>query len=833
MKKLTKKDLIYLWIISLLFLGVIFLLVNTMYLYGSQLDWYSEHVSIPEYFRTLFYHTKDLFPDFAPNLGSGQNIYNLSYYGFLSPIILISYLLPNVSMTSFIIVSTLISVEIAMILFYIFLKNKNYSSETCFLSSLLFVMTSPISFHSHRHIMFINYMPFLILGLFGIDKKIEKEKSWLLALSVFLMVMTSYYFSIGGIICLIIYGIYSYLKKIKKFDLKNFAKFIFKLSIPFIVGVLSSAIITIPTLYALLAGRADSNVSISLKDLLIPSINTKNFLYYHYGLGLCAMIIPAIINFFKKKKENIFLGITLILFVTFNLFNYLLNGTMYIDAKSLIPLIPLYMLIIAAFIETLFNKKINYKIVIPFTIIIVILIILNKYQYQRCLLELVVITIFTILYYLTNKKIIFVFPIIIMATISMYFTGKIDNLELKYTTDELEEEVGTYIDNITDSDDSSYRIDNDIEITETVNKTYNNPDYYTTTIYSSAQNQTYNEFYYDIMNNNIPARNRALTVSTQNLLFLMLTGNKYVISRNEPLQGYELVEKENGINVYKNENVFPIGFATSNVMSYEDFNSLNDAIKQEALLNNIIADTQTSNNFVTNTKEIDLDFEEILDNENITVEEDGSFTIESDDIVKISYELPGEYQDKIIFLSFNMNKSDPKNDLTITINNVKNKLTASKWKYYNGNERFFYTLALADQPKLIIKFNKGTYNISDFEVYALDYAYIENASSKVDALNINQDKTKGDKLYGTINVSEDGYFMLTTAYDQGFTIKIDGEEVQTEKVDEAFIGCKITKGEHEIEVEYKAPLKNLAIIVSLCGIIAFIAINYLESKRKI
>ena len=41
---------------------------------------------------------------------------------------------------------------------------------------------TPLLFHSHRHIMFINYMPFLILGLMGIDLYFDKKKSWLLIL---------------------------------------------------------------------------------------------------------------------------------------------------------------------------------------------------------------------------------------------------------------------------------------------------------------------------------------------------------------------------------------------------------------------------------------------------------------------------------------------------------------------------------------------------------------------------------------------------------------------------------------------------------------------------
>ena len=51
-KKITIKDIIYMLIISLSFVVLVCLLCNKTYYYGSTLDWYSEHVSIPEYFRT-------------------------------------------------------------------------------------------------------------------------------------------------------------------------------------------------------------------------------------------------------------------------------------------------------------------------------------------------------------------------------------------------------------------------------------------------------------------------------------------------------------------------------------------------------------------------------------------------------------------------------------------------------------------------------------------------------------------------------------------------------------------------------------------------------------
>ena len=49
--------------------------------FGANMDWISQHSVFPEYFRQQFYETGQFFPEFAANIGGGQNIYNFSYYG--------------------------------------------------------------------------------------------------------------------------------------------------------------------------------------------------------------------------------------------------------------------------------------------------------------------------------------------------------------------------------------------------------------------------------------------------------------------------------------------------------------------------------------------------------------------------------------------------------------------------------------------------------------------------------------------------------------------------------------------------------------------------------
>ena len=119
MDKKDKKNILIFTSIFL-FIGIVFLCSN--YYFGSKTDWLTQHVSFAEYFRNYFYETKNIFPDFSYNLGSGQNMFNFAYYGLYNPIILISFLLPFIPMKIYIIASSLLCILVATIMLSFFIK---------------------------------------------------------------------------------------------------------------------------------------------------------------------------------------------------------------------------------------------------------------------------------------------------------------------------------------------------------------------------------------------------------------------------------------------------------------------------------------------------------------------------------------------------------------------------------------------------------------------------------------------------------------------------------------------------------------------------------------
>ena len=278
MKKYSKCDYFnILIIIASFFVIFIFLILYKNPSYASTIDYSYQHYMIPEYFRTLFYETKELFPSYAFNLGMGQNIYNFSYYGLLSPIILISYLLPFITMKTYIMIASIILHISSIILCYRWISNKTDDKRIRFISTFIFSMAGPLILHTHRHIMFICYMPFLFLGLFGVENYVKNKKIGLLIISNILIITSSYFFSIPALIVLFIYAIYLYLENNKKIDIKDFIKTHLITAWYFILPVLISFVLLLPSLRAILDNR--------FKEATNESI----FTLYH----MCLLFLPC------------------------------------------------------------------------------------------------------------------------------------------------------------------------------------------------------------------------------------------------------------------------------------------------------------------------------------------------------------------------------------------------------------------------------------------------------------------------------------------------------------------------------------------------------------
>lgn len=806
--KRLKQDLFACFLFIVSFFIIYFILTKNTYLYGSSMDWESQHYLIPEYFRNLFYSTKDLFPDFALNLGAGQNIYYMSYYGLYSPLIGLSYLLPFVKMINYIqFLGILIPIS-STILFYFYLR-KHYSFSISLFIAFMFLCSSPIIFHSHRHLMFISYMPFYIMALYGLDSYIEKKHMFLLGLSCFLIAITSYYYSVGSFISLFLYGIYL-LYKNRKLNIKEFFKFM----IPFIVGISSAMVLFLPTLYALLSGRDVTNVGPSLISLITPKRSLRFLLYNSYSIGLTVISFLALIHLLFKKKEDVIFGIILLLMVIFPICNFILNGTLYIDSKALIPFLPIILIITGDFIFDIIDKKISkFEFLVLF--IVPIIFTNSKIVY----IDLGILFILFLIYFKFKKFYIsqIIFMIICFGTcIGINMSDKL-SLKTKVTNEDYKN-VDDAVSFILENSDNLYRINDSISTSISMNRVTDMHEY-KTTIYSSTFNKDYNNYFYEFMNNPIPFRNKSMTPSSSNLLFQIMMGEKYIITnKNSDLK--KIYEKGN-VKVYENDFVLPIGYVTDSI-----------GLISNSYPNNVITSIgKVGNGFNNDNLEIEKINFNIDISKNVTyIKENNEYIVNASKDAYMEVSFDNDYSGKLLFLRMknNYNPRCGVPELWISINGIKNKLSCTSWKYHNQN--FVFDYVLKNPKKLKIHLGEGKYHLSDFEAYSYDYSNLNEVVSLVSPFIFDKEKTNGDKIIGTVDASSSGYFVMSIPYDKGFKAYVDNKKVEVKKINSIFLGFPIEKGYHDIVIIYEAPLKFIGLIISIIGIIGLSVLAFVDKK---
>lgn len=816
--------------------------------FGSKVDWISQHSVLPDYFRQQFYNTGQLFPEFAANIGGGQNIYNFAYYGLYSPVVLISYFLPFVKMSDYMMAAGVISLLAAVLLFYKWLLRRGITSRLSFLTALLFLLSGPMIYHSYNQIMFVNYMPFLCLAFLGVDRYFEKQKAGLYTISVFLMILTSFYFSIGGMFALVLYGIYRYAEGKEKLGenikILGVVSDGFRFLLPMLTAVLMSAVLLVPTAMALAGGREGGHKT-ALSALLIPEIPIFRVVYTPYGIGLTTLAITVLITglTYRKLYEK-FLHIACIAILTVPLFAYLLNGGLYIRDKVTIPFLPLLCYLIATYLEKQKRREISFWAgALPFLLTIVLVYMgreQGKYsEYLDWVLvdALVMLVCYLIFYWKKFDWVLIVVPIGFLALYGVVLHKSADKMiEPAFYEEVTNKQIRTEIEELTEKENGFYRMEQSGTTSENaanLNRIWNMQQY-VSSIYSSSYNPAYQKFRTETFLVAQPFRNVLMQSVTENPIYQKLMGVKYILSKQE-IAGYQQEKKVGDVTVYKNEEVLPIAYVTNQMISekaYEDLafpysqlaflrfavgKSVNDTVNPKEVLNSQVKEAGA---------EIPME-----DTQAIEKIEDG-YHIKSKEIQNVKLKISEEaQQEEILFVQFELKNYKRSKDVSVWLAGVKNKLSAGSHIYYNGNTTFTYAVNLkVGQTEVNLGLGAGNYGIRNLR------CYIGNTDESLKTLcqsefRVDKAQTKGNRIVGSVDGVKDGYLITSIPYDEHFEVKIDGKDVKYEKVNTAFLGVKMPDGTHEVEIVYHAPGLKMGKVLSVTGLL-LLAGMMLWNKKK-
>lgn len=800
--------------------------------FGANMDWISQHSVFPEYFRQQFYQTGQFFPEYAANIGGGQNIYNFSYYGLYNPIVLIAYLLPFMKMSDYLMAACVICLAVSVCLLYGWLKKRGFSTEIAQGVAVLFLLAGPMIYQSCHQIMFVQYMPFLLMTFLGVDRYWEKGKPGLYTLGVFLMILTSFYFSIAGMAAIFLYGWYGYPKGIRKRKLFGFP-------VPMIVAVLSAGVLLIPTAYAILQ-RSGSSQSQNLKELLMPNLQLDSSLYGTYSVGLTVILVAVLLGGIVcgSIRERV-VSVVCVALLTVPVFAWGFNGMLYVRYKSLIPFLPFFCYLTAVFLNRMKNGEIGrWKGTFIFggTVGVSLLALYlqgdgsRAQNYRLILFESAALFFFFLIFQKWKRPFLLLVPALVcLVLINHVVNGKAGNLVQKEDYQEITDSAWQdAVRDALDGETGLYRTEQSgvaKKRKDNVNRIWDMRQW-TTSVYSSAYNTAYQKFRNDVFQVEQPFRNGLMQSASANPLFQKFMGVKYVIGRSEDGENFTTEMQEAAA---------PVIYGTNQVIAEKTYQAMKFPYNQTMLMqyavtgNEKIADTG-----VEKTKGIQETNVTFTAKQGVTKEDDSwKIKTKKEQKATLSLDEDASGKERILYLQFDVENGHPNRDVSIVINGIRNKLTAKSHLYYNDNTTFTYVMKLsADQEKIKVTFGAGTYRICNLKSYVSDTTVLEDASLYRSTFTPDRNATKGNQISGSIEMKQDGYLITSIPYDSHLEIKVDGREVVTEKVNTAFLGCRLVSGEHWVTITYHAPGLSAGKWISLLGVFLWGVMCFLTGKCR-
>lgn len=727
------------------------------------------------------------------------------------------------------------------------------------------------------------YLPLLIMGT---DMVIKREKGFLLLIVTVLSLTRSLYFSCMQAIFCFLFAVVRFFDVYQGKRIREFTALVGRLFSWVGIAVLLSGVIVIPTLFSMTgSGRIGKNIfSFSSPFLYETDFYERFFSYYTTvtsgmvgggsdwtRMGYTILSIPAICLLFsrRKKEERSLRILLLVLTVMLSVpaITYLMSGFNTLSNRFIFGYALCVSLIITFMIsgleENSQENNIKAGIFVVLYIVICELLISEKNRIHEAIVFLVVsIGILLLIRFLRRDPIALKTACLIITCVSILYSANmlfasrrnyagefIANPETEYDGNSQYQSLSET--KAVSEDLTFFRATGDSIRTRDLNMSF----YYgikDLTGYSSAG---VSERYLDWLNElEVPfyaAYNKLFGVNGRTSL-LTLTNNKYFAVRNKPDDIYPFGYKEikhkktaegERDTVYQNENWLPIGFTYDHYILREQYDSLTALEKQEIQLQAAVIEHQPVSGAIITAEPVSearkIDYV-ITDAKDVSIKKNVLKVGNAGGTVTLTFEgLPAcETYLRVV----DLDPSDGNNTQTWT-------LTATDNRGASGSARFdpdYYVYSSMQHTQMInlgysetgitsivVSFlQKGTCKFGGFEVYCQPMNEFGDRVSKLGQEPLENIRTTGNSLEGTISVSADKLLCVAIPYLNDWTVYVDGEEKELYHVNTAFMGVELSAGEHTVRFVYRMRGFMIGIVFSIAGVLSLAGMIVYQRRRK-
>ena len=835
-----------------------------------------EYVGFYEAFRHALSHPEGFFYNLTKSLG-GEMVGTFSYY-MMSPFNLLFFLFPRESLPYIIQATQVLKIGLAGAFFSILLiKNEHGHDWRVVLFSTMYGLLafSTANLLNHMWLDPILIFPLVILGL---EKMMRGGKARLYVISLSLMIWTNFYIAYMGCIFIVLYYIYSLVRRGKpsgmtrgdylKKEGKNLGRFAF---FSLLAGAIC-AVLLIPTLYAMFMSK------VSYANEVVA-----NWEFDYPPIDFVAKLLPGAFNYKQVPSglPNVFTGSLTLIFLLL----YLMNGRIKIRER-LISLVILTFLILSMNIDKLnvfwhgmqYPIWYEYRFSWVFSFFTALLAFRSMMRFRRAqLIKIILITTlyalliaflyqnmdrypFILIYHIIFAPIIFLVFILalllyrrhrkaarIILTIMVFVEMSLDATvhTVVYNYESLEEfqffekimQEATK-DILPDGDDELWRLE----------KTFmhDNNDgmrfvYPTISHFNSSLERKpidlFGSLGFPVSKNMLSGTNPTkFTDAFFNIRYLLEGRSESFeekikgIDKLKPksmrpdLADYKKLGETGYINIYENTDALPMGILAEEGIIDLHANRANPLDFQERIINLIDRKPNQVNYFVRSAvteKEM----------ENLKITKEAKYTT--------SYERVDEEKPAYIDYSFTPVQGYSS---YLTVSNTLNKLNA---KLYLGGEEVVnkrmgkhassqvYNVGsqnggkpLPQVLRVSMEEGKNKFDINNISLFYFDHSLFKSVVDFQQKNGLTLTKRTDTRLEGSFQADEKTpYMVFSLPYDKGWTAEIDGKQVEPVEVLDALLAIPVEAGSHDLVLHYELPYFRPASYISLGAVAVYLLIE--------
>ena len=302
-----------------------------------------------------------------------------------------------------------------------------------------------------------------------------------------------------------------------------------------------------------------------------------------------------------------------------------------------------------------------------------------------------------------------------------------------------------------------------------------------------------------------------------------LAGVKYIITRenldnDNKIYGYEYKGKYGEFNIYETQNTLPYAYIVNSNQQPEE---IDDPFYEQTtnpfeMQNNILKSIQNS----------DEDYIENIKNEQSKIIKSEKNIVKTDKEYEITYNVEA-LQNISIALFSDSNLELYKNDKKIfkDYSNIWERETGIR-QIANLEKGQKYTF------KITQKIEKYDLNNDNIKIYVLNNHKIEKAIEHAKKLQTQKVTLEKDTVKANIQSEKETYLTFQIPFDSGWRATINGKNTEIVKMNGAFLGVKLQKGNNEIKLTYIPRYFKISALLSLINLILLIIVMCLEKRRK-